>query len=740
MSNNLVEIPPPAKFRFMSYCGDRQGCGTIRIIYPSLLLNMLRDTKHKYVFEADYLTTFVNDPQFYRTYTFVQFQRSATDQHLKLFNHYVQHIRKQAKVPIVYEIDDLLQDIPEWNYAASFYNNNCKPVFEMMKLVDGMTVSTEELKSVYSEYCNNIVVIPNHLPKFIWGDVRPKHLRNPRELKDKPRIGWAGSENHFCNVNSKEYKNGIRGGDFSQSIMDFIRKTTDIYTWVFSGALPVELNDIKDKIEFHPWVNIFQYPNHVKSLDLDMAVALLMPGKFNDCKCLVGNTKVISNYGILNISDVSVGDYLSQSKSFKNVESITKYPNQKTIKIKTKRGYSIEGTCNHKIMKQGNYITLDELNIGDKIDISFFEYHPNVPYVKESVPFFLTKKLDSIDYYKLDKNMLPTITLNEDWGYFLGMFLGDGNIDQNDTINISCDERENIADIMVDFGSKIGLTVKLRKSDKRNTHGICAHFNSRNLKWLLSNVFGFNGGKFKKNLNVPKQIFMSPKSVIKEFIKGLFDADGTVTTTGCEFTTKNKQLAEDIQFLLLGFGILSNVRSHFNTVYNRTYYTLNLGRQASDIFNKEIGFNCKNKSDKLDIVISKPHSNKYKEWEMNDEIVDIQIGCNDVYDVEIPYYHYYIANGFVSHNSNIKCLEYTVLGIPGVYSNARPYKDMTLTSNEDNVIISYIEELAQNLDKRKEVFESDYNTVKELLFWEENDNLKKYVNSYLSLFKKKLKD
>ena len=194
------------------------------------------------------------------------------------------------------------------------------PIFPIPRI---KLVSTEELKSVYSEYCHNIVVIPNHLPKFIWGDVRPKHLRQPRELKDKPRIGWAGSENHFCNINSKEYKDGIRGGDFSKSFMNFVRKTTDIYTWVFSGALPIELHDIKDKIEFHPWVNIFQYPNHVKSLDLDIAVALLMPGKFNDCK---SNIKCLE-YTVLGIPGVysNARPYKDMSCVSNNDEEIINY-------------------------------------------------------------------------------------------------------------------------------------------------------------------------------------------------------------------------------------------------------------------------------------------------------------------------------------------------------------------------------------------------------------------------------
>jgi len=190
----LNVIPPPASINMFSYIGDHQGCGTIRIIYPSLLLNYSRDPKYK--FNAYYSSYFINDIRFYQHFTLVQFQRGCTKEHFKLFKHFCHNIRKQTKTPLIYEIDDLLMNIPTWNYASDYYNNNGDSIKEMMRIVDGITVSTEALKDHYKQFNNNIEVIPNHLPKFIWGDVCPKYDRQPREKK--PRIIWAGSENHFC--------------------------------------------------------------------------------------------------------------------------------------------------------------------------------------------------------------------------------------------------------------------------------------------------------------------------------------------------------------------------------------------------------------------------------------------------------------------------------------------------------------------------------------------------------------
>ena len=95
---------------------------------------------------------------------------------------------------------------------------------------------------------------------------------------------------------------------------------------------------------------------------------------------------------------------------------------------------------------------------------------------------------------------------------------------------------------------------------------------------------------------------------------------------------------------------------------------------------------------------------------------------------------------FNNSKSNIKCLEAVAVGCPGVYSNATPYKNMSLTCNNDCGIIGNIETLANDIDFRKQVWERDYSIVRDQLYWEDSDNLGKYVNAYMSLFSRKLKE
>ena len=297
MKKKFKPVKKPAKLGFLSYLGDTQGCGTIRAIYPYFYLNHFR--RKNVMCHSTYLMNYISDVDWYKPFTFVQFQRSATEQHLQLIQHFKNTVQKRYPIPVVYEIDDMLFNIPKWNYASLFYNQAEDIVKKIMGTCDGMMVSTAKLKEVYSPFCKKISVIPNHLPKFVWGDVYPAH--NYFDEKNKIKILWGGSQNHFSmeRVVGKENE----GGDFGKELMDFIRKTIDKYEWHLLGAIPEVLSDIKSKINFHPWENVFEYPAKIKSIEPDICIAPLQDIEFNHCKsnikCLeynaVGAVGVYSN-------------------------------------------------------------------------------------------------------------------------------------------------------------------------------------------------------------------------------------------------------------------------------------------------------------------------------------------------------------------------------------------------------------------------------------------------------------
>ena len=273
----MLPIKTPARIGFLAFLGDQGGCGVLRTVTPYLLLNYLNLPKTP--IHTQYFSQYIGDVNFYKNFSFIQFQRSATEKHLQIHRNFRKKIQTQHKIPLVYEIDDLLMDIPKWNFAHFYYKDNVHHIETMMRESDAIVVSTHPLRKVYSKYNKNVKVVPNHLAKFIWGDIEPRHEKYKEG--EKVRILWAGSQNHFKH---STMSHSPKGGDFGDKLMEFIKKTVDVYEWVFMGAMPMELEDIKDKIEFHGWQNTFEYPRYLKSLNADIGIAPLQKGLFNDCK------------------------------------------------------------------------------------------------------------------------------------------------------------------------------------------------------------------------------------------------------------------------------------------------------------------------------------------------------------------------------------------------------------------------------------------------------------------------
>lgn len=257
-----------------TFVADKGGCGHIRGVFPTMLCNVERFQDKNIIFDSSYGQWYPLDKSFYSNKLFVILQRAATENQLKFFNLLKTKLLKDIPCKPIYEIDDDLIDVPEWNMASSYYTKNRKYAIEVIKGCFGVTVSTEHLAKKIRRLNKNVKVIPNHLLKFQWGDIPAV-----KEIEGKPKILWCGSSNHFALPNS-----GLEGGDFGKDLIEFIKKTTDIYDWHFMGAIPKELIDFKDKFKFLPWKDIFAYPSYLKSLNIDLGIAPLMKTEFNKSK------------------------------------------------------------------------------------------------------------------------------------------------------------------------------------------------------------------------------------------------------------------------------------------------------------------------------------------------------------------------------------------------------------------------------------------------------------------------
>lgn len=280
MSKNMKIKPPKtviknnSRISFHGFVADKGGCGHIRIILPFLYANIERWKNKNIQINPSWGMKYITDPSYYKDTLYVIFQRAATEEQLQVVKYLKQNVFCHTGTKIIYEIDDDLIDVPEWNMASDYFNKHRKYCLNIIENSWGVTTSTEHLAKKLRKYNKSVNVNPNHLCKYMWGDIP-----DIKEIEGKPKVLWCGSSNHFALPGSK-----YSGGDFGDELIEFIRKTTDKYDWIFIGAIPRELLDIKDKIHHHNWQSIFNYPYYIKSLDVDIGLAPLFKHDFNRSK------------------------------------------------------------------------------------------------------------------------------------------------------------------------------------------------------------------------------------------------------------------------------------------------------------------------------------------------------------------------------------------------------------------------------------------------------------------------
>ena len=163
----------------------------------------------------------------------------------------------------IYELDDYV-------IAPSSKNDHIRKVSPQrtqwltqgIAACDRLVVSTQALADALDGFNPDIRVVPNMLAPSMW-----QGLRSRRQMGAKPRVGWGGGTSHR--------------GDL-EMIAEVVRLLANEVEWVFFGMCPDELRPYIH--EFVKPVGLTEYPARLASLNLDLALAPLELGLFNDCK------------------------------------------------------------------------------------------------------------------------------------------------------------------------------------------------------------------------------------------------------------------------------------------------------------------------------------------------------------------------------------------------------------------------------------------------------------------------
>lgn len=238
----------------------RQACPQLRLISPLISLSEridacwaghARNSRYEY------------DPSLLKAADLIIVQREFPTHGTRAL---LESILRSGK-PVVYEMDDLLIDLPHANPNRERMDSNREEMIALLRRADALTVSTEELAACLREHNPNVYVLPNRIDPGIW-------KRSVRNRTEGPVvIGYAGTATHREDLEMIEEALAKISGRHGDTVaFRFLGYATDRIS-----ALP--------GFRFLPFRRSYrEYAAALRESGIDIAVAPLVDSRFNRCK------------------------------------------------------------------------------------------------------------------------------------------------------------------------------------------------------------------------------------------------------------------------------------------------------------------------------------------------------------------------------------------------------------------------------------------------------------------------
>lgn len=223
-----------------------------------------------------------------------------------------------------------------------------------------------------------------------------------------------------------------------------------------------------------------------------------------------------------------------------------------------KSGYSFREATQLLNLKKNYY--RDHMATESNLSINFLKLFSN----RIDSGIFETIYLsDKIVLTAGSKKVLIPKAIDSKLAYFIGYLQGDGCLTSDKKVIIFCDEYVEQMEHIDGLSKELfNVSGKIRKEKSTLSDKIIPSLYIRSfvLNSFIHTVFGINRG-IKENLKIPLLI-KNNKELLKPYLAGLFDADGTLPKEPGEakqlfidFSSKDKEFIDEIKEALSLFGI-----------------------------------------------------------------------------------------------------------------------------------------------------------------------------------------
>jgi ribonucleoside-diphosphate reductase alpha chain len=373
-------------------------------------------------------------------------------------------------------------------------------------------------------------------------------------------------------------------------------------------------------------------------------------GEIYSCNpCVTGDSFVYTDYGLLTMRelyetqrefDAVVDARFGFEQTFIPASKAFRTGIKPVFKLKTREGYSLRATADHQIMTTRGYVRLGQLKKGDKIHI-----------LNRKGGFGVAGSLDL--------------------GRILGWLVSDGHINNlaNSSVLSFLGTEQNLAPMSAEYVDK---TVALLTVEDKGSYSVSAIavrnaaencVSSERLDQIVAE-YGLAGNK----LQIPASVLQGSESMQRGFLQALFSADGTILDyekkgTCVRLTCVSLKLLEDVQKVLLNFGIASRIYPNCQRAARRKYpcqdcHELNISKKNLQRFSEEIGFLTVDKQSKLDEAVKRLKKGSKDELFTATVAEIVPDGEEEVFDITVPGPHSFTVNGCVVKNCGEQFLHF----------------------------------------------------------------------------------
>jgi len=375
--------------------------------------------------------------------------------------------------------------------------------------------------------------------------------------------------------------------------------------------------------------------------------------------CVTGDTLISTKEGVFSAEelcengedlDIVVDGRLSEER-IRGASEVYKTGEKDVFNLKTKEGYEIRLTADHRVMTSNGWKKVEELEVDDKVNI-----------INRETRFGNGGSLKE--------------------GLVLGWIVGDGQIKDSEkrvTLHFY-DKDTTISDKYAEYVNSIireprgngDYEVGVQEIERGENCVKEQRVRSARL-YEITEKYGLN----EKKLQVPDDLFRNGKKTAKGFLRGLFTADGSVQGNiekgvSVRLSSSELNLLNEVQQLLLGFGIKSKIyeerrkegkrelpdsNNGTKKYHVRSQHDLVISKDNLRLFRDKIGFVREDKNEKLEELLDEYERGPYSE--KHQATVDsIEYDSHEaVYDLTEPVTNSFVANGFVVHNCGEQPLE-----------------------------------------------------------------------------------